>query len=393
MNYYDESIKLHEENQGKIQIESKVKLDNIHDLSIAYTPGVAGPCLLIKEKVEEAYRYTSKGNMIAVVTDGSAVLGLGNIGATAALPVMEGKALLFKRFGDIDAFPICIESQEIDQIIEIVKNISPGFAGINLEDISAPRCFEIERRLQEVVNIPVFHDDQHGTAIVVAAAVINAAKYTGRKLAEMSAVVNGAGAAGTAIVKMLNDIGITNIVVCDSKGIITKARNDINEEKRILSEITNEYNLQGTLLDAVKGKDLFIGVSTANTLTANMVRDMASDPIIFAMANPEPEIMPSLAIEAGAAVVGTGRSDFNNQINNVLIFPGIFKGALRVRAKRITDNMKLEAAYALASIIEGNDLKSDNIIPSVFNETVAEVVAQAVAKAWEREVDQAGNNQ
>jgi len=382
MDYYKAALKMHEENKGKMAVVSKVRVENKDDLSTAYTPGVAEPCKEIHKNPEEVYRYTNKSNTVAVITDGSAVLGLGNIGAKAAIPVMDGKSLLFKEFAGIDAFPICIETQETEEIIKIVKNIAPTLGGINLEDISAPRCFEIEERLQEELDIPVFHDDQHGTAVVVSSAVINAAKLTGKKLGDIRAVINGAGAAGTAIAKMLQNLGIKDIVACDSKGILSTDRGDLNEAKRRLAEITNPEKLKGTLAEAVKGKDLFIGVSAAKALTQEMVRSMAKDPIIFAMANPEPEIMPDLAAEAGAAVIGTGRSDFPNQINNVLIFPGIFKGALSVRAKRITEEMKVAAAYALAEVIPEDELRADYIIASPFHKGVAEAVANAVAKAW-----------
>ncbi|NLD19625.1 MAG: NADP-dependent malic enzyme [Clostridiales bacterium] len=382
MDYYKESLKMHEENKGKMAVVSKVKVGTKDDLSTAYTPGVAEPCRKIHQNPEDVYKYTNKSNVVAVVSDGSAVLGLGNIGGAASIPVMDGKSLLFKEFAGIDAFPVCLETQDVDEIVNIVKNIAPTLGGINLEDISAPRCFEIEERLQAQVDIPVFHDDQHGTAVVVSAAVINAAKLTCRSLKEMTAVINGAGAAGTAIAKMLMNLGIKDIIACDSKGILTRNRGDLNEAKRRLAAITNEGQVSGSLGDAIRGRDLFIGVSAARVLTQDMVRTMNKDAIIFAMANPEPEILPDLAREAGAAVIGTGRSDFPNQINNVLIFPGLFKGALAARAKRITEEMKTAAAFALAGIIKDDELRADYIIPSAFYPGAADIVAAAVEKAW-----------
>ena len=382
MDYYKASLKMHEENKGKMAVASKVKVETKDDLSTAYTPGVAEPCRKIYENPDDVYKYTNKSNTVAVVSDGSAVLGLGNIGGLASIPVMDGKSLLFKEFAGIDAFPVCLETQEVDEIVNIVKNIAPTLGGINLEDISAPRCFEIEEKLQSQVNIPVFHDDQHGTAVVVSAAVINAAKLTGRDLSRMKAIINGAGAAGTAIAKMLMNLGIEDVVACDSKGILTRERNDLNEAKKRLAAVTNKNQIKGTLAEAVKGRDLFIGVSAAKVLTQDMVKAMNENAIIFAMANPEPEILPDLAKEAGAAVVGTGRSDYPNQINNVLIFPGIFKGALAARAKRITEEMKTAAAFALAGVIEDSQLKPDYIIPSAFYPQVADIVAEAVKNAW-----------
>lgn len=384
MDYYKESLRMHEEHRGKMAVASKVKVENKDDLSTAYTPGVAEPCRKIKENPEDVYKYTNKSNIVAVVSDGSAVLGLGNIGGLASIPVMDGKSLLFKEFAGIDAFPICLDTQDVDEIVKTVKNIAPTLGGINLEDISAPRCFEIEEKLQEELDIPVFHDDQHGTAVVVSAAVINAAKFTGRELSSIKAVINGAGAAGTAIAKMLMNLGINDIIACDSKGILTRDREDLNEAKKRLAAITNEDQISGSLKEAVKGRDLFIGVSAAKVLTEDMVRDMADDAIIFAMANPEPEILPDLAKGAGAAVVGTGRSDYANQINNVLIFPGIFKGALAARAERITEEMKTAAAYALAGIIPDEELSAEYIIPSAFHPGVADTVAAAVEKAWRK---------
>lgn len=382
MDYYKESLKLHEKHQGKLAVVSKVPLKNKDDLSTAYTPGVAEPCREIHRDPELVYKYTAKGNTVAVISDGSAVLGLGNIGAKAAIPVMEGKAVLFKAFADIDAIPICLETQDTEEIIQIAKNIAPTLGGINLEDISAPRCFEIERRLQELVDIPVFHDDQHGTAIVVSAASINALKLAGKHFNEIKVVLNGAGAAGMAIVKMLKALGVEDIVACDTKGIISKTTKGLSPSKLELAELTNHEELTGTLADAVRGRDLFIGVSAPKMLTVEMVKTMAPDPIIFAMANPEPEIMPELAKEAGARIIGTGRSDFPNQINNVLAFPGIFKGALTVRAGRITEEMKVAAAYAIAGIIPDSELREDYIIPSAFHPGVADAVAKAAGEAW-----------
>lgn len=382
MDYYKASLKMHEEHRGKMAVVSKVRVETKDDLSTAYTPGVAEPCRRICENPEDVYKYTNKSNIVAVVSDGSAVLGLGNIGGLASIPVMDGKALLFKEFAGIDAFPICLETQDVDEIVSIVKNIAPTLGGINLEDISAPRCFEIEEKLQAQVDIPVFHDDQHGTAVVVSAAVINAAKLTGRSLDSIRAVINGAGAAGTAIAKMLMNLGIRDIIACDSKGILTRDRSDLNEAKKRLAAITNDNQIRGSLAEAVKGRDLFIGVSAAGVLRRDMVKTMNDKAIIFAMANPEPEILPDLALEAGAAVVGTGRSDYPNQINNVLIFPGLFKGALAACAKRITEEMKTAAAFALAGIIPDEELKPEYIIPSAFYPGAADIVAKAVEKAW-----------
>ena len=387
MDYYKASLKLHEEHRGKLAVVSKVPLKDKDDLSTAYTPGVAEPCREIHRDPELVYKYTAKSNTVAVLSDGSAVLGLGNIGGKAAIPVMEGKAVLFKSFADIDAIPICLETQDTEEIIMIAKNIAPTLGGINLEDISAPRCFEIERRLQEQVDIPVFHDDQHGTAVVVSAAAINALKITGRKFMDIKVVINGAGAAGMAIVKMLKALGIADIVICDTKGIISKTTKGLPPAKEALAELTNPEGLTGTLADALRGRDMFIGVSAPKMVTPEMVKSMAAHPIIFAMANPEPEIMPDLAQAAGARIIGTGRSDFPNQINNVLAFPGIFKGALAVRASRITEEMKVAAAYAIAGIIPDEELNEGHIIPSVFHPGVAEAVAEAVGKAWTERKD------
>lgn len=386
MNYNEEALKMHEAFKGKIEVNSKVKLENRDDLSTAYTPGVAEPCRKIHENTEDVYRYTAKGNLVAVLSDGSAVLGLGNIGAEAAIPVMEGKAVLFKSFAGVDAFPICVKSQDIEEIIKTAINISPVFGGINLEDIQAPKCFEIEDRLKEILDIPVFHDDQHGTAIVVSAALINALKLTKKKIEDVKIVLNGPGAAGTAIIKMLISLGAKNIVACDSKGIVVEGRDGgLNSHKTELSKITNSQKLKGTLKDAMVGADVFIGVSAPNSVTEEMVKSMNTDSIIFAMANPTPEIMPDLAKKAGARVVGTGRSDFPNQINNVLAFPGVFRGALDCRAKQITEAMKKAAAYAIADLVTDEQLAEDFIIPGPFNNRVAGAVAAAVAEAWEKE--------
>ena len=383
MDYYKESLQMHRECKGKLGVVSKVPVITKDDLSTAYTPGVAQPCIEINNNPEEAYALTIKANTVAVVSDGSAVLGLGNIGGLASIPVMEGKAVLFKEFAGVDAFPICLDTQDPDEIVSIVKNIAPVFGGINLEDISAPRCFEIERRLQELLDIPVFHDDQHGTAIVVSAAVINAFRLLDKPLKKVRAVINGAGAAGTAIFKMLRAIGLTDIIICDSKGIISLERfASLNKEKLELLELSNKENATGGLAEAVIDRDLFIGVSGPKLLTPEMVKTMSEDAVVFAMSNPEPEIMPDLAKEAGAKIVGTGRSDFPNQINNVLVFPGLFKGALSARAKRITEEMKIAAAYALAALVTDEKLSPENVIPSAFFIGVADAVADSVAEAW-----------
>jgi malate dehydrogenase (oxaloacetate-decarboxylating) len=383
MNYNEEALKMHEAFKGKIEVNSKVRLENRDDLSTAYTPGVAEPCRKIHENTEDVYRYTAKGNLVAVLSDGSAVLGLGNIGAEAAIPVMEGKAVLFKSFAGVDAFPICVKSQDIEEIINTAINIAPVFGGINLEDIQAPKCFEIEDRLKAILDIPVFHDDQHGTAIVVSAALINALKLTKKKIEDVKIVLNGPGAAGTAIIKMLISLGAKNIVACDSKGIVVEGREGgLNAHKTELSKITNSQKLKGTLKDAMVGADVFIGVSAPNSVNEEMVKSMNADSIIFAMANPTPEIMPDIAKKAGARVVGTGRSDFPNQINNVLAFPGVFRGALDCRAKQITEAMKKAAAYAIADLVTEEQLAEDFIIPGPFNNKVAGAVAAAVAQAW-----------
>jgi malate dehydrogenase (oxaloacetate-decarboxylating) len=376
-------MEMHRKHKGKLEVGVKVSVANKDDLSTAYTPGVAQPCVEIAEHPEEAYNLTIKANTVAVVSDGSAVLGLGNIGGLASLPVMEGKAVLFKEFGGVDAFPICLDTQDTDEIVETVKRIAPTFGGINLEDISAPRCFEVERRLKEELDIPVFHDDQHGTAVVVSAAVINAFKILDKPLCQISAVINGAGAAGTAVLKMLRNLGVYDVVVCDSKGIISKDRlAELGEDKLEILELSNKDNLSGSLAEAVRGRNLFIGVSVPRVLTPEMVSDMAEDAVVFAMSNPEPEIMPDLAHESGARIIGTGRSDFPNQINNVLVFPGIFKGALAARATDITEEMKVAAAYALAGLVPDSELSENCVLPLAFKAGVADAIAEAVAKAW-----------
>ena len=374
----EKALELHKEWKGKISTEAKCEVKTREDLALAYTPGVAEPCKVIHEDPKEAYTYTLKQNTIAVVSDGSAVLGLGNIGPEAAMPVMEGKAVLFKEFGGVNAFPICLKTQEVDEIVETVQRLEPTFGGINLEDISAPRCFEIERRLKETMNIPVFHDDQHGTAIIVLAGVINSLKLTGKKKEDCRIVVNGSGAAGIAISKLLLRYGFRHLVICDSKGIISRDRENLNWIKKEMLEVTNLDNQNGTLADALVGADIFIGVSAPNSVTEEMVRSMNKDAILFAMANPVPEIMPDLAKTAGARIVGTGRSDFPNQVNNVLVFPGIFKGALEGKARQITEDMKLAAAEALAGIVSDEELNEEFILPEAFNPKVSEVVSAAV---------------
>ncbi|MBR1393614.1 MAG: NAD-dependent malic enzyme [Ruminococcus sp.] len=381
MNYAEESLKLHEQWNGKIEVISRVKLETRDDLSLAYTPGVAQPCLEIQKDINKSYELTRRSNLVAVITDGTAVLGLGDIGPEAGMPVMEGKCVLFKAFGDVDAIPLCVKSKDVDEIVKTVQLISGSFGGINLEDISAPRCFEIERRLKEVCDIPIFHDDQHGTAVVCLAAMMNALKLTGKKLDEIRVVTSGAGAAGIAIIKLLIALGLKDVVLCDRKGAIYKGREGLNAEKAEMAEITNQQLRKGSLADVIKGADVFIGVSAPGCVTPEMVKSMAKDPIIFAMANPTPEIMPDLAREAGAAVVGTGRSDFPNQINNVLAFPGIFRGALDVRASEINDAMKIAAAKAIASFVSDEQLSPDYIIPSALDKSVASAVALAVAQA------------
>lgn len=382
MNYNEEALRMHEQHKGKIEVISKVKVQNRDDLSIAYTPGVAEPCRKIYENKGDVYKYTAKGNLVAVLTDGSAVLGLGNIGAEAALPVMEGKAVLFKNFANVDAFPICVDSQDTEEIINTAINIAPVFGGINLEDIQAPKCFEIEQRLQELLDIPVFHDDQHGTAVVVCAALINALKLTKKSMENIKVVLNGPGAAGTAIIKMMISLGVNNIIACDSKGIVVEGREaQLSPYKIELAQITNKEKLQGSLKDAMLGADVFIGTSAPNSVTEEMIKSMNTDSIVFAMANPIPEIMPDLAKKAGAKVIGTGRSDFPNQINNVLAFPGIFRGALDARAKKITEEMKKAAAYAIAGLVSDEELSENYIIPGPFDNRVVGAVSKAVQKA------------
>jgi malate dehydrogenase (oxaloacetate-decarboxylating) len=382
MNINEEALKLHEENKGKIEVVSKTEVKDMHDLAVVYTPGVAEPCRKIHEKTSEVYKYTSKGNMVAVVSDGTAVLGLGDIGPEAALPVMEGKAVLFKHFANVDAFPICLATKDPDKIVEAVTLIAPSFGGINLEDISAPRCFEIEDRLKKILDIPVFHDDQHGTAIVVLSGLINALKVVGKDLDKIKVVVNGAGASAIAVLKFIMSAGVKNAILCDSKGIIYEGRKEnMNPVKEKMSKITNKDKIKGTLADAIVGADLFLGLSVAGALKPEMVKTMAKDSIIFAMANPTPEIMPDIAKKAGARIICTGRSDFPNQVNNCLGFPAIFKGALKVRASQINEEMKLAAAQALASLISEDELSDDNVIANAFDPRVVEVESEAVANA------------
>lgn len=374
----EKALMLHEQWNGKLETISKTPVKSREDLSLAYTPGVAEPCKVIAQDKEAAYKYTMKANTVAVVSDGSAVLGLGNIGPYAAMPVMEGKAVLFKEFGGVNAVPICLDTQDTEEIIKAVTYLAPGFGGINLEDISAPRCFEIEERLKELLDIPVFHDDQHGTAIVVLAGIINALKVVNKKKEDCKIVVNGAGSAGVAITKLLLTYGFTNVIMCDKVGIISKDTEGLNWMQQKMTQITNPNNETGTLSDALKGADIFVGVSAPNIVTPEMVSSMNKDAILFAMANPVPEIMPDAAKAAGAKVVGTGRSDFPNQVNNVIAFPGIFKGALEGRATQITEEMKLAAAKAIASLVPDNELNADNILPEAFNPKVAALVAEAV---------------
>lgn len=374
----EKALLMHEKWNGKLETVSKTPVKTREDLAIAYTPGVAEPCKVIAQDKEAAYKYTMKANTVAVVSDGSAVLGLGNIGPYAAMPVMEGKAVLFKEFGNVNAVPICLDTQDTEEIIKAVTYLAPGFGGINLEDISAPRCFEIEERLKEILDIPVFHDDQHGTAIVVLAGVINALKIVGKKKEDCRVVVNGAGSAGVAITKLLLTYGFPNIIMCDRVGIVSKDTEGLNWMQKKMTEVTNLNNETGSLADALKGADIFIGVSAPNIVTPKMVASMNRDSILFAMANPIPEIMPDVAKAAGARVVGTGRSDFPNQVNNVVAFPGIFKGALEGRATQITEEMKLAAAEAIAGLVPADKLSDDNIMPEAFDPQVAEVVANAV---------------
>ena len=379
MNYNQMALEMHEKHHGKIEVTSKVKVENRDDLSTAYTPGVAEPCRKIAQNKEDVYKYTSKGNMVAVVTDGTAVLGLGDIGPEAGLPVMEGKCVLFKEFANVDAFPICLDTKDVDEIVETVARISPSFGGINLEDIAAPRCFEVEEKLKKRINIPVFHDDQHGTAIVVLAAVINALKVVHKNIDEVKVVISGAGSAGSAIGKLLMQYGVKHLLYSDRNGILNE-ETALNDAQRKLAKETNPENKSGTLKDALAHADVFIGVSAPGLVSPEMIKSMNRDACVFPLANPTPEIMPDEAIQAGARIVGTGRSDFANQINNVLVFPGLFRGALDVRAKEINEEMKLAAAKAIASLITVEERNENYIIPNVFDKRVAEVVAKAVAK-------------
>jgi malate dehydrogenase (oxaloacetate-decarboxylating) len=381
MNYAEESLKKHYQWRGKLEIVHKMPVSTREDLSLAYTPGVAQPCLEIQKHPEKSWELTGRWNTVAVVTDGTAVLGLGDIGPEAGMPVMEGKCVLFKAFGGVDAVPLCIRSKEVDVIVETVSLLAGSFGGINLEDISAPRCFEIERKLKQRCDIPVFHDDQHGTAVVVLAALLNALKFTGKKLSNISVVTLGAGAAGIAVVRLLQAVGLSDVVLCDRQGAIYKGRPGLNSEKEEMAEISNRQMKKGDLADVLRGADVFIGVSAPGMVTPEMVKSMAANAILFPMSNPAPEIMPDIALAAGAAVVGTGRSDFANQINNVLAFPGIFRGALDVRASDINDKMKIAAAYALSNLVGENELRGDYIIPAAFDSRVRDAVAHATAQA------------
>ena len=380
MDYAKEALRLHGEWKGKITYSPKMAIETKDDLSLAYTPGVAAPCLAIRDNPEKSYELTGRGNLVAVVTDGTAVLGLGDIGPEAGMPVMEGKCVLFKRFGDVDAIPLCVRSKDVDEIVDTVALLAGSFGGINLEDISAPRCFEIERRLKQRCDIPIFHDDQHGTAVVVLAAMINALAITGRRLEDVKVVTSGAGAAGIAIVKLLLSMGLKQVVMCDRRGAVYEGREGLNPAKEEIAAVTNREKRSGSLAEMLRGADVFIGVSGPGTVTEEMVRSMAPDPILFPMANPTPEIMPELARAAGARIIGTGRSDYPNQINNVLAFPGIFRGALDVRASDINDAMKIAAARALADLV-GDDRREDYIIPNALDPRVRDVVASAVAQA------------
>lgn len=384
MDYSEQALKQHREWHGKIRVNTPCPLNSREDLSVAYTPGVAVPCLEIAKDVEKSYEYTRRGNLVAVVTDGTAVLGLGDIGPEAGMPVMEGKCALFQAFAGVDAFPLCVRSKDVDEIVHTVEMIAGSFGGINLEDIGAPRCFEVEKKLKERLDIPVFHDDQHGTAVVTMAAMLNALKLVDKKIEEVSAVVNGAGAAGTACTELLMALGLKNVVVCDRFGALYAGMPGMTEAQAVLAARTNPEKKQGALAEVVRGADVFLGFSAPNCLTGEMVKSMAADPVIFACANPTPEIFPEEALAAGARVVGTGRSDYPNQINNVLAFPGIFRGALDVRAREINDGMKAAAARAIADLIPEKELREDNIIPSVFNRDVVPAVAKAVAEAARR---------
>jgi len=384
MDYMEQSLKKHYEWGGKLDYKAKMPIRNKEDVSIAYTPGVARPCEVIRDNPEKSYELTNRHNLVAVITDGTAVLGLGDIGPEASMPVMEGKCVLFKALGGVDALPLCVRTKDVDEFVHAVSLLLGSFGGVNLEDISAPRCFEIERRLKEISDIPIFHDDQHGTAVVTLAATLNALKVVGKKLCDVRVVTCGAGAAGVAIIKLLIKMGLENVIMCDRSGAIYKGREGLNDSKAEIAEMTNKTGAKGSLADAMKGADVFIGVSSPGTVTEDMVRSMAPKPILFPMANPTPEIMPELAEKAGAAVVGTGRSDFKNQINNVMAFPGIFRGALDVRASEINDEMKIAAALALAGLVSENELSADFILPAAFDERVAPAVAKAVAQAAER---------
>ena len=381
MDYRKESLKLHEQWKGKLEVTARAKVNDKDSLSLAYTPGVAQPCLEIEKDYNKSWELTRRWNMVAVITDGSAVLGLGDIGPEAGMPVMEGKCVLFKEFGDVDAFPLCVRTKDVDEFVQTVYNISGSFGGINLEDIAAPRCFEIENKLKEMCDIPIFHDDQHGTAVVVSAALINATKLTGKPLSQCKAVINGSGAAGIAIAKLLKTLGLDDVILCDRTGAIYEGREKINASKLEIAKISNREKVAGGLEHAVKGADIFIGVSAPGVLTADMIKTMNPNPIVLAMANPVPEIMPDEAAAAGAAIIGTGRSDFPNQINNVVAFPGIFRGALDVRASSITENMKLAAAYAIASLVDESELKPEYILPYAFDSRIKDTVAKAVADA------------
>lgn len=381
MNIREESLKKHYEWNGKIEVIAKAKVNDSKSLSLAYTPGVAEPCLEIQKDYNKSYELTRRNNLVAVITDGSAVLGLGDIGPEAGMPVMEGKCVLFKEFGDVDAFPLCVRTKDVDEFVQTVYNISGSFGGINLEDISAPRCFEIEEKLKKMCDIPIFHDDQHGTAVVVSAALINATKIIGKDLGKCKAVINGSGAAGTAIAKLLMTLGLKDVILCDRTGAIYEGREKLNPSKAEIAKVTNRGMVKGGLKDAIVGTDIFIGVSAPGVLTEDMIKTMHKDPIVLAMANPTPEIMPDEAKAAGAKIVGTGRSDFPNQINNVVAFPGIFRGALDVRASAITENMKIAAAYAIASLVDDDKLNDDYILPYAFDERIKDTVANAVAEA------------
>lgn len=385
MDYRKESLKLHGEWKGKVEVVARAKVNDKDTLSLAYTPGVAEPCLAIQEDYKKSWELTRRWNMVAVITDGTAVLGLGDIGPEAGMPVMEGKCVLFKEFGDVDAFPLCVRTKNVDEFVQTVYNISGSFGGINLEDIAAPRCFEIEQKLKEMCDIPIFHDDQHGTAVVVSAALINATKLTGKPLGECKAVINGSGAAGIAIAKLLMSLGLKDVILCDRTGAIYEGREGLNASKEDIAKVTNREMTKGTLKEAVVGTDVFIGVSAPGVLTQEMIKTMNADPIVLAMANPTPEIMPDEAKAAGAKIVGTGRSDFPNQINNVVAFPGIFRGALDVRASQITEGMKIAAAYAIASLVEDKELNPDYILPYAFDERIKDTVASAVAEAAKKD--------